>query len=70
MNTHTKELAELLDREKIRDCLARSARGEDRRNAELITAPTCRARSSTTASSPERSMSTWPGSSQDRPTSR
>jgi SnoaL-like domain len=32
------ELTELLDREKIRDCLARLARGEDRRNAELITA--------------------------------
>jgi len=31
------ELAELLDREKIRDCLTRLARGEDRRNAELIT---------------------------------
>jgi hypothetical protein len=31
------ELADLLDREKIRDCLARLARGEDRRNAELIT---------------------------------
>jgi SnoaL-like domain len=28
---------ELLDREKIRDCLARLARGEDRRNADLIT---------------------------------
>ncbi|WP_454791974.1 nuclear transport factor 2 family protein [Mycolicibacterium lutetiense] len=30
------EITELLDREKIRDCLARLARGEDRRNAELI----------------------------------
>ena len=38
MSTHTRELVELLDREKIRDCLARLARGEDRRNAELITA--------------------------------
>jgi len=37
MSSHTQELAELLDREKIRDCLARLARGEDRRNAELIT---------------------------------
>ena len=37
MSTHTQELVELLDREKIRDCLARLARGEDRRNAELIT---------------------------------
>ncbi|HEX5143347.1 MAG TPA: nuclear transport factor 2 family protein [Mycobacterium sp.] len=32
------DLAALLDREKIRDCLARQARGEDRRNAELIAA--------------------------------
>ena len=31
-----RELNELLDREKIRDCLARLARGEDRRNAELV----------------------------------
>ncbi|HEY5842547.1 MAG TPA: nuclear transport factor 2 family protein [Mycobacterium sp.] len=31
------ELSQLLDREKIRDCLARLARGEDRRNPELIT---------------------------------
>jgi SnoaL-like domain len=31
------EFAELLDREKIRNCLARLARGEDRRNAELVT---------------------------------
>lgn len=30
------ELFALLDREKIRDCIARLARGEDRRNAELI----------------------------------
>jgi SnoaL-like domain len=30
------ELRELLDREKIRYCLANLARGEDRRNAELI----------------------------------
>lgn len=35
VNSHI--LTELLDREKIRDCLARLARGEDRRNAELIT---------------------------------
>jgi hypothetical protein len=33
--TH-RDLIELVDREKIRDCLARLARGEDRRNAELI----------------------------------
>ncbi len=36
MSTPSRELAELLDREKIRNCLARLARGEDRRNAELI----------------------------------
>ncbi|WP_166904144.1 nuclear transport factor 2 family protein [Mycobacterium sp. DL440] len=36
MNSLTHELSQLLDREKIRDCLARLARGEDRRNAELI----------------------------------
>jgi hypothetical protein len=29
---------ELLDREQIRDCIARLARGEDRRDAELIRA--------------------------------
>jgi len=32
----TDDLAELLNREKIRDCIARVARGEDRRNAELL----------------------------------
>ena len=37
MSIHTRELTELRDREKIRDCLARLARGEDRRNTELIT---------------------------------
>jgi len=36
MNTTDQELAALLDRDRIRDCLARLARGEDRRNAELI----------------------------------
>jgi hypothetical protein len=30
------ELKELLEREKIRNCIARVARGEDRRNGELI----------------------------------
>jgi len=30
------ELAELIDRKRIRDCLIRLARGEDRRDAELI----------------------------------
>ena len=30
------EISELCDRERIRDCLARLARGEDRRNAELV----------------------------------
>ncbi len=32
------ELNALLEREKIRDCIARLARGEDRRDAQLITA--------------------------------
>jgi hypothetical protein len=36
MSTPSRELAELLDREKIRGCLARLARGEDRRNTQLI----------------------------------
>jgi hypothetical protein len=35
MDSSTKEL---LDREQIRDCIARLARGEDRRDAELIRA--------------------------------
>lgn len=34
----SEELKELLDREKIRDCICRLARGEDRRDAELIKA--------------------------------
>ncbi|MGO9040527.1 MAG: nuclear transport factor 2 family protein [Mycobacterium sp.] len=38
MNPPNQELADLLARDKIRGCLARLARGEDRRNAELITA--------------------------------
>jgi SnoaL-like domain len=38
MDANTQELSAYLDREKIRDCLARLARGEDRRNAELISA--------------------------------
>lgn len=37
MSTDVNTLSQLLDREQIRDCLARLARGEDRRNAELIT---------------------------------
>lgn len=32
----TDEIAEFVAREKIRDCLARVARGEDRRNADLL----------------------------------
>jgi SnoaL-like domain len=36
MNASTEELTALLDREKIRDCIARLARGEDRRDAGLI----------------------------------
>lgn len=38
MDTLTEELNVFLDREKIRDCVARLARGEDRRCAETITA--------------------------------
>jgi hypothetical protein len=38
METNTKKLEALLEREQIRDCIARLARGEDRRDAELITA--------------------------------
>jgi hypothetical protein len=36
MSTNLYKLSQLLDREQIRNCLARLARGEDRRNAELI----------------------------------
>jgi hypothetical protein len=38
MDTITTELKAMLDREQIRDCIARLARGEDRRSAELISA--------------------------------
>ncbi len=38
MEISSADLAMLVDREKIRDCLARLARGEDRRDAALITA--------------------------------
>jgi len=38
MDTTAAELTFLLGRERIRDCLARLARGEDRRDAELISA--------------------------------
>jgi SnoaL-like domain len=36
MDVTTEELTALLDREQIRDCIARLARGEDRRDARLI----------------------------------
>jgi hypothetical protein len=36
MDVSTEELTALLDREDIRDCIARLARGEDRRDARLI----------------------------------
>src|SRR5262245_54684574 len=36
MDSSTEQLAALLDRETIRNCIARVARGEDRRDAELI----------------------------------
>jgi hypothetical protein len=38
MDATTEELKTVLDREKIRDCIARLARGEDRRDAEMISA--------------------------------
>jgi hypothetical protein len=36
MQPSTDEIVSFIDREKIRDCVARLARGEDRRDAELI----------------------------------
>jgi hypothetical protein len=38
MDASMKELENFLEREQIRDCIARLARGEDRRDAELISA--------------------------------
>jgi hypothetical protein len=38
LNTITEELKALVEREKIRECIGRLARGEDRRDAELISA--------------------------------
>jgi hypothetical protein len=38
MDTTAEELKSLLDREKIRECIALLARGEDRRDADLIRA--------------------------------
>src|ERR1700722_7833496 len=38
MEANTKRLESLLEREQIRDCIARLARGEDRRDADLISA--------------------------------
>jgi hypothetical protein len=38
MDAIPKDLQNLVDREKIRDCIARLARGEDRRDAQLIRA--------------------------------
>jgi len=38
MDANAEELREFLDRAKIRDCIARLARGEDRRDADLISA--------------------------------
>jgi hypothetical protein len=38
MDTITEELRALLERDKIRECVARLARGEDRRDAKLISA--------------------------------
>jgi hypothetical protein len=36
MTANAEDLQSLIDREKIRDCIARVARGEDRRDADLI----------------------------------
>lgn len=36
MNTITDDVSALIDRDKIRDCLARLSRGEDRRDARLL----------------------------------
>jgi hypothetical protein len=38
MDAITEQLKALLEREQIRDCITRLARGEDRRNAEMISA--------------------------------
>ncbi len=38
MDAMAEQLKTLLDREQIRDCIARLARGEDRRNANMISA--------------------------------
>lgn len=38
MDAITKQLQALLDREQIRECISRLARGEDRRNAQMISA--------------------------------
>lgn len=38
MNTVTEEMRDLLERDKIRNCIVRLARGEDRRNAGVIRA--------------------------------
>jgi hypothetical protein len=38
MDTITEELSALLDRDRIRECIARVARGEDRRDPQLIRA--------------------------------
>lgn len=38
MDATTQELQALLDRDRVRECIARLARGEDRRNGEMIKA--------------------------------
>jgi hypothetical protein len=38
MNTVTEEMRDFLERDKIRNCIVRLARGEDRRNAGMISA--------------------------------
>jgi len=38
MDVNTEQLKALLEREQIRDCITRLARGEDRRDAQIISA--------------------------------
>ena len=66
MEANTKKLEALLEREQIRDCIVRLARGEDRRDAQLISASTGATRRPTTVYSSEPSTSISPGSCRDR----
>jgi SnoaL-like domain len=64
MNAIAKDLTSVIDRETIRDCLARVARGEDRRDAVLLSSAYWP--DAITAYSSARPRSTWPGSFQAR----